>query len=70
MGDFFLTKLPAGHAILSMTRAAASTSMNSEPAFGAAVAAGVGEARRQCAAMSWLLSDVYSQASFQKLSAA
>jgi hypothetical protein len=70
MGDYFFTKLPAGHAILTMTRAAASTSMNNEPAFGAAVAAGVDEARRQCAAMSWLLSDVYSPASFQKLSAA
>jgi hypothetical protein len=56
MGDFFLSKLPAGHVILSMTRAAASTSLSQEPAFGATVAAGVDEARRQCAAMSWLLS--------------
>jgi hypothetical protein len=69
MGDFFLSKLPAGHAILSMTRAAASTSLSQEPAFGAAVAVGVDEARLQCAAMSWLLSDVYSQATFLKLSA-
>jgi hypothetical protein len=70
MGDLFFTKLPAGHAILSMTRAAAFTSLNSEPALDVAVAAGVGEALRQYAAMSWLLSDVHSPASFQKLSAA
>jgi len=68
MGDFFLTKLPVGHSILSM--APAFTSLHSEPALDAAVAAGVGEARRQCAAMSWLLSDIYSPASFQKLSEA
>jgi hypothetical protein len=70
MSEFFFTKLPAGHAILTMTRAAAFTSLNNEAAFGAVVAAGVDEARRQCAAMSWLLSDVYSQATFQKLPAA
>jgi hypothetical protein len=68
MGDFFLSKLPVGHAILSMTRAAASTSLSQEPAFGAVVAATVDEARRQCAVMSWLLSDLYSQAAFTKLS--
>ena len=53
-----------------MTLAAADTSLSNEPAFGAAVAPGVDEARRQCAAMSWLLSDIYSQATFQKLTAA
>jgi hypothetical protein len=39
MGDFFFTKLPAGHAIRTMTRAAADTSLNNEPAFGSVVAA-------------------------------
>jgi hypothetical protein len=70
MGVFFITKLPAGHAILSMTRAAASSSLTNESAFGAVIAPGVDETRRQCAAMSWLLSDIYSQANFQKLTAA
>jgi hypothetical protein len=67
MGDLFLSKLPVGHAICTMTRAAASASLAQEPAFGAAVAPTVDEARRQCAAMAWLLSDVYSQPAVAKL---
>jgi hypothetical protein len=47
MGDFFVTKLPVGHAIRTMTRAAADTSLSNEPAFGAVVAPGVDEARRR-----------------------
>jgi hypothetical protein len=50
-----------------MTRVAASASLSQEPAFGAAAAATVDEARRQCAAMAWLLSDVYSQSAVAKL---
>ena len=70
MGDFFFSKLPVGHAIRTMTRAAASASLQQEAAMGSDVAASADGARQQCAAMAWALSDVYSVSAVRKLPSA
>jgi hypothetical protein len=62
MGDHFFTKLPVGHAIRSFSLAAATTSLSNEPTVACAVGATVDDARWQCTAIAWLLSDVYSKA--------
>jgi hypothetical protein len=62
MGDYFFNELPTGHAIRSLSLAAATTSLGIEPTVAGAVGTTVDDARRQCAAITWLLSDVYSKA--------
>ncbi len=47
MGDFFFSKLQVGHAIRTMSRAAALASLSQEPAMDTAVAASVDAARRR-----------------------
>jgi hypothetical protein len=60
MGDYFFNKLPTGHAIRSLSLVAATTSLGTEPTVAGAVSTTVDDASRQCAAITWLLSDVYS----------
>ena len=50
-----------GHVIRSLSLAAATTSLGNEPTVAGAVGTTVDYARRQCAAIAWLLSDVYSK---------
>jgi hypothetical protein len=67
MSDFFFSKLPVGHAIRTMTRTSASASLLQESAMGTGVASSADAARQQCAAMAWVLSDVYSVTAVRKL---
>ena len=62
MGDYFFNKLPTGHAIRTLSLAATTTSLGNEPAVAGAVGTTVDDAHRQCAAVIWLLSDVFSKA--------
>ena len=62
MGDHFLSLLPAGHAIRSITLVAARASLGGEPAFVVPVGPAVIDARLQCAAIAWALSSAYSSA--------
>ncbi len=62
MGDYFFNNLLVGHAIRTLSLAAATTSLGTEPAVAGAVGPTVDDARRQCAAVSWLLGDDYSKA--------
>jgi hypothetical protein len=62
MGDHVFSKLPVGHAIRSLSLAAATTSLGNEPIVTGAVGTTADIARRQCAAIAWLLSDVYPKA--------
>ena len=70
MGDYFFQLLPPGHAIRTMTLAAARASLGNEPIFGDAVSATVADARNQCAAISWTLDASYSTAAVIALPAA
>jgi hypothetical protein len=70
MGDYFFNNLPVGHAIRTLSLAAATTSLGTEPAVAGAVGPTVDDARRQCAAVSWLLGDDYSKAAVLALPAA
>jgi len=62
MGDHFLSLLPAGHALRSITLVAARTSLGGEPAFVVPVGPAVVDVRLQCAAIAWALSSAYSSA--------
>ena len=70
MGDHFFQLLPPGHAIRTMTLAAARASLGNEPILGDAVSATVADARNQCAAISWTLDASYSTAAVIALPAA
>jgi hypothetical protein len=70
MGDYFFNNLPVGHAIRTLSLAAATTSLGTEPAVAGAVGPTVDDARRRFAAVSWLLGDDYSKAAVLALPAA
>ena len=67
MENHFFSKLPHGHAIRSIAKAAAITKLRSEPMVIAAPADNVDDLRRQCAAVAWVMSDVYSLDAVVKL---
>ena len=67
MENHFFSKLPHGHAIRSIAKAAAITKLRSEPMVIAASADNVDDLRRQCAAVAWVMSDVYSLDAVVKL---
>ena len=67
MENHFFSKLPHGHVIRSIAKAAAITKLQSEPMVVAAPADNVEDLRRQCAAVVWVLSDVYSLDAVVKL---
>ena len=68
MTNFFFSKLPQGHAILTIARAAALTTIQAEAMVVAAPASTIDDLRRQCAAIVWVSSDVYSVEAIEKLS--
>jgi hypothetical protein len=67
MSDFFFSKLPQGHAIRSISKQAATTSIQAEALVVAAPDSSVDGLRRQCAAVVWVSSDVYSLEAVEKL---
>ena len=67
MADFFLSRLPAGHAVRDIARATATTTIRNEKMVVAAPEALVTALRRQCAAVIWVRSDVYSLENLEKL---
>ena len=69
MTDYFFSKLPQGHAVRSISKAAATSSLRSEPLVSAVPASTVDELRHQCAAVVWVSSDVYSCDAVSKLPA-
>ena len=70
MSDYFFSKLPQGHAIRSIAKPAAATSIRAEAMVTAAPDNSVDGLRRQCAAVVWVSSDVYSVDAVEKLAAA
>jgi hypothetical protein len=69
MTNFFFSKLPQGHAIRTIVRAAALSTIQAEAMVVAAPASHIDDLRRQCAAVVWVSSDVYSIEAVEKLSA-
>ena len=67
MADFFFSKLPQGHAIRSISKSAATNSIRAEALVVAAPDGTVDGLRRQCAAVVWVSSDVYSVDAIEKL---
>jgi hypothetical protein len=58
MTDFFISKLPSGHAVKDITKAAAIASLRGDDLVKASPAGTVPLLRQQCAAVIWLRSDV------------
>ena len=67
MADFFISRLPAGHPVKDIARAAATTTIRNEKMVVAAPESLVSALRRQCAAVIWVRSDVYSLKNLEKL---
>ena len=67
MADFFISRLPAGHPVKDIARAAATTTIRNEKMVVAAPESLVTALRRQCAAVIWVRSDVYSLKNLEKL---
>ena len=67
MENHFFSKLPHGHAIRSIAKAAAIAKLRSEPMVISDPADNVDDLRRQCAAVVWVMSDVYSLDAVAKL---
>ena len=69
MADYFISKLPSGHAIKDLTKAIATNTVRSEPMIIASPETTVPLLRRQCAAVVWVRSDSYSRDSLEQLPA-
>jgi hypothetical protein len=67
MTDFFISKLPSGHAVKDMTKAAAIASLRSDDFVKATPANTVPLLRQQCAAVVWLRSDICTADNLEKL---
>ena len=70
MADYFISKLPSGHAIKDLTKPIATNTVRSEPMIIAPPETTVPLFRRQCAAVVWVRSDAYSRDSLEQLPAA
>ena len=70
MTDYFISKLPSGHAVKDITKAAAAASLRGDTIVTAAPANTVPLLRRQCAAVVWLRSDVCTADNLEKLALA
>jgi hypothetical protein len=70
MTDYFISKLPSGHAVKDITKAAAAASLRGDTTVTAAPANTVPLLRRQCAAVVWLRSDVCTADNLEKLALA
>ena len=69
MADYFISKLPAGHAIKDLTKQIATNTVCSEPMIIAPPENTVPLLRRQCVAVVWIRSDAYSLENVEKLPA-
>ena len=69
MADYFISKLPSGHAIKDLTKTIATNTVRSEPMIIAPPETTVPLLRRQCAAVVWVRSDSYSRDSLEQLPA-
>ena len=70
MTDFFISKLPSGHAVKDITKAAAIASLRGDDLVKASPAGTVPLIRQQCAAVVWLRSDVCTADNLEKLTLA
>ena len=70
MTDFFISKLPSGHAVKDITKAAAIASLRGDDLVKAPPAGTVPLIRQQCAAVVWLRSDVCTADNLEKLALA
>ena len=70
MTDYFISRLPSGHAVKDITKAAAAASLRGDTIVTAAPANTVPLLRRQCAAVVWLRSDVCTADNLEKLALA
>jgi hypothetical protein len=67
MVDYFLSRLPSGHAIKDIQKPAATHTVRGEQMIIAAPETTVLFLRRQCAAVVWVRSDAYSLENLEKL---
>ena len=67
MADYFVSRLPAGHAIKDIQKSAATNTVRSEQMIIAAPETTLTLLRRQCAAVVWVRSDTYSFENLEKL---
>ena len=67
MADYFLSRLPSGHAIKDIQKPAATHTVRGEQMIIAAPETTVLFLRRQCAAVVWVRSDAYSLENLEKL---
>ncbi len=67
MADYFISKLPSGHAIKDLTKPIATNTVRGEPMIIAPPENTVALLRRQCAAVVWVRSDAYSRDNVEKL---
>ena len=70
MTDFFISKLPSGHAVKDITKAAAVASLRGDTIVQMSLATTVPFLRQQCAAVVWLRSDVCTADNLEKLAPA
>ena len=70
MSDVFLSKLPSGHAVRDISKAAAVASLRGDDVVKASPASSVPLLRQQCAAVVWLRSDVCTADNLEKLALA
>uniref|UniRef100_A0A6T7VNR6 Uncharacterized protein n=1 Tax=Cryptomonas curvata TaxID=233186 RepID=A0A6T7VNR6_9CRYP len=70
MTDFFISKLPSGHAVKDITKAAAVASLRGDTIVQTTIATTVPLLRQQCAAVVWLRSDVCTADNLEKLAPA
>ncbi len=59
MNDYFISRLPAGHPVKDF-KAAATVALRNEGTMVAPPEAAVPALRRQCAALEWVLSEVFT----------
>jgi hypothetical protein len=70
MTDYFVSRLPIGHAIRTMNKTVATANVTNEPMVIAAPEANLPDLRKQCAAVVWVNSaGVYSLENVEKLPA-
>ena len=70
MTDFFMSKLPSGHAVKDITKAAAVASLRGDTVVQTRLANTVPLLLQQCAAVVWLRSDVCTADNLEKLALA
>lgn len=67
MTDHFISRLPGCHAVTKMQRAAAASSLSSDKMVVTAPESNLTSIRRQCAAVVWIRSNVYTADNVEKM---